>query len=88
MNHCSSVPSLNQNGQTIIQVLVACAIAGILTLAIITIIVNLSKDVTALEQRLASTDLQRVLESSLSDGTVCQYITATAQCPGCKFDST
>ncbi len=64
----------NQHGQSIIQVLVSIALMGILMTVFASMLLSQERETKALSQKLASTDLERLLQSSLSDGSVCQYI--------------
>lgn len=76
----------DQSGQSLIQVLISVAVMGITAAAFSTMMVNQSRELSALSQKLASTDLQQILTSSLADGSVCQYILNTPS--QLSFDST
>ncbi len=65
---------INQNGQTLIQVLVSVAIMGIISVVFASMMVNQSRETQALEQKLASSDLEKTLIAALADGSVCQYV--------------
>jgi len=64
----------NHRGQSLVQVLISIGIMGILMATMATMFSNQSRETTALSQKLASADLEKILISSLSDGSVCQYI--------------
>jgi hypothetical protein len=63
-----------QNGMSLIEILIASAVSMIVMMGLITIINTQSRETTALQQRLASLDLERLLISSLADGAVCAYV--------------
>jgi len=63
-----------QKGQSLVQVLVATAIVGILTLSIITMMTSFYRETAALQQKLAAMDLEKLLIASLANGQVCKYV--------------
>lgn len=65
----------DQRGQSIVQVLISVGLMGILMTAFTSMMAMQYRETNALSQKLASTDLERLLQSSLSNGSVCQYIT-------------
>lgn len=64
----------NQNGQSLVQVLVASAIMGVLLLAITSLMDNQRRLLTQVTQKMAAVDMQRVLTHTLSDPDVCTYM--------------
>lgn len=64
----------DQGGQAIIQILISVGIMGILMAAFASMMQNQVRETSALSQKLASTDLEKLLIASLADGSVCAYI--------------
>jgi hypothetical protein len=64
----------NQGGQSIIQVMMAAVIMGILFIAMASMQSNQVRENRALSEKLGALDLQKTLSSALADGTVCSYV--------------
>ncbi|MGZ3723432.1 MAG: tail fiber domain-containing protein [Bdellovibrionales bacterium] len=75
-----------QRGQSIIQVMVASAIMGILMTAIVSVQSSQSQENRALGEKMGALDLQRSITVALADGAVCMYLLANT--PANTFDST
>ncbi|MFL5784918.1 MAG: type II secretion system protein [Bacteriovoracaceae bacterium] len=73
----------NQRGFSLIQMMMAIGISGILAVAIASMTSNMNKDAKALGEKLASIDLTNLLLTSWADPSLC-----TTQLSGTTFDST
>ncbi len=76
---------VNNQGQSLIQLLVSIVISIILLFVLVTLNVNQQRETKALTQKLGAMDLEKLLVSSLADGKVCAYV---LNHPGVTFDST
>jgi Tfp pilus assembly protein PilV len=65
---------MSQAGTSLIQVLIALGIMGIVSVGFATMMVNQQRQATQLTEKLASLDVVRVVTSSLSDGSVCTFM--------------
>ena len=65
---------IDQKGQSLVQVLVSIGVMGAMLLSFTDIMSAQVKETRALSQKLAVTDLERLLQNSLADGSVCKYI--------------
>jgi type II secretory pathway pseudopilin PulG len=63
----------NVRGQALIQALVAVGIVGILAVAMMSLISTQSKEMSAVNEKLGTLDLQRQLITVLAGGSVCRY---------------
>lgn len=63
-----------QSGQSLVQVLVAVGIMGIVVAAMTSFQVQMSRESGAIAEKMAALDLQRELGVALADGTVCAYV--------------
>jgi hypothetical protein len=76
----------NQSGQSLVQVLVAVGIMGIVMMAMQSMFATLNTESRALNEKLGTLDLEKVMIASLADGSVCKYV---MQGPSAvPFDST
>lgn len=66
-------PLLNSKGFSLVEVLVATGILAILTAGIATLLNSQNKEIRSMSERVAATDLQRVLQSTLGSGNSCVY---------------
>lgn len=73
---------LKNNGQSIVQALIAGAIGLVITMAIASMLVSQMRETKYLEQKLASLDLEKLLITTLADGSVCQKMLTS---PGPQF---
>jgi prepilin-type N-terminal cleavage/methylation domain-containing protein len=69
--------NINQLGMSLIEILIAMGILLIVMLAVANLQVSQMKEVRALSEKLAVLDLERLLISSLADGTICTAQLAT-----------
>lgn len=60
-------------GYSLIEILIALGIGGIVATAMTTMIANLNRQTSALTQKVASVDIQRVVTGTLADGSVCTF---------------
>jgi len=67
-------PAGNQNGQSLIQVLISIGLFGIFAAGFAAMVGNQARSLRALSEKSAAFDLQQLLTSSLADGSVCQYV--------------
>ncbi|MGZ3722637.1 MAG: PulJ/GspJ family protein, partial [Bdellovibrionales bacterium] len=65
---------LNQNGQSLVQVMVAAAIMGVIMMAMVSSQTMQSRENTALTEKLSSLDLQRSLTSAESNSASCSKL--------------
>lgn len=73
--HARALPILGgQSGQMMIQALISIGILAIVTMAFLTLISSQTKETRAISEKLALLDLERLLISSLADGSVCVYV--------------
>ena len=61
----------NKKGISIVEVLVSSAIAAIVALAMSSMIVNQNKEMKAMTEKMAALDVERILITSLTNGTLC-----------------
>src|SRR5947209_6537565 len=64
----------NQRGQSLVQVIISASIMGIMMLAVAAMMTSQRNEAKALTEKLATSDLEKVLIASLSTGTVCSYV--------------
>ncbi|MGZ3721884.1 MAG: type IV pilus modification PilV family protein, partial [Bdellovibrionales bacterium] len=64
----------NQRGQSLVQVLIAAGIMGIILMAMASMQTNQARENSALSQKMAALDMQKTLTNVLLDGAVCTYI--------------
>lgn len=64
----------NKNGNSIIQVVIAMGITGILTMAILTLSSNQSKEMKYFKQKLEFLQMENLLSSALADPATCETI--------------
>jgi len=63
----------DEKGMSLVEVLVATAIMGFVVFALTTQIISQQRESKALAEKLGSLDLQQLLLSVLSDGSVCSF---------------
>ncbi|MES2964969.1 MAG: hypothetical protein V4760_13850, partial [Bdellovibrionota bacterium] len=76
---------LNSRGFSLIQVLVATGIIGILALMMASVFTQQQKEMTAIGEKLATVELNRELMATLNSAALCTYQLTT---PTLTFDST
>ena len=59
------------NGQSLIQVIVSIGILSAMALTFASLIATQQKETKALTEKLASLDLEKLLITSLADGSIC-----------------
>jgi Tfp pilus assembly protein PilV len=74
----------NERGESLIQVMIAAAIAFIVIAAVTSIMANQQKQISQTNQKLASLDLLRVVSTALADTPACTYM--ITQPPQPAFD--
>ncbi len=67
----------NPRGQGLIQILISIGMLGIFVMVFASIMLAQTNEIKALTQKLASADLEKLLQTSLANGSVCQYIMNT-----------
>ncbi|WP_041577122.1 PulJ/GspJ family protein [Bdellovibrio bacteriovorus] len=65
---------LNSRGNSLIQVLVSIGLTALLAATVASVLSHQSKEARALNEQLAAADLQKLLISTLADGSVCKYV--------------
>lgn len=70
----SNLRNLNERGQSLVQVLVSIAIAGIVMASFSSMMVNQQREARALTEKLAASDLEKTAIAALADGTICNYV--------------
>lgn len=78
----------NQSGMSIVEVLVALGLMGILTSAMISILSTQSKEMKGMGEVLGRGELDKTLITTLADGSVCTYIFTPASISGLSPAST
>lgn len=74
-NHRAQQPvGVGESGQSLTQALIAVALLALLATAFASLMAGQWRETRALEQKLASADLEKLLQASLADGSVCEYI--------------
>jgi Tfp pilus assembly protein PilV len=68
----------NSKGQSLVQVMVAAAIMGIIMMAMVSTQTMQSRENRSLSEKLAILDFQRLLTSSLADPAVCTFLLTNA----------
>jgi type II secretory pathway pseudopilin PulG len=64
----------NERGQSLVQILVAVGLMGILMAAFAQMMTNQMRETKALSEKLASLDLEKLLIAALADGSVCGHV--------------
>lgn len=75
----------SEKGFALIQVLVAAGVLGIVMMGVTSMMAAQYREMNALQQKLATMDLEKLLIASLADGKVCKYVLNN---PKKTFDST
>jgi Tfp pilus assembly protein PilV len=64
----------NQNGQSLVQVLISMVIMSVLMVSFTSMMTNQTRQLEGLSQKVAATDLQQLMTAALADGSVCSYV--------------
>ena len=64
----------NQHGFSILEVLIALGIMGVVSAGLMTLVVNMQKESRAIAEGIAARDLAQTLIRTLGDGSVCEYL--------------
>jgi heme/copper-type cytochrome/quinol oxidase subunit 3 len=65
----------SQHGQSLVSVLISVAIMGIVMMAFVSMMMSQQREITKVNQKMASLDIQRVLTAALANSSnVCNYL--------------
>lgn len=71
-------PLINQRGQSLVQVMVASAIMGVVIMAIVSTQTSMTHENRSLTEKLSALDLNRVITGLIANSAVCNAIFRTA----------